>query len=98
MRPYPRSKEFLLFAVVVVGSVQAVRAFPATPPDYTNSPTDPTRVGVDRLLAEYIGLCPVPTIDRRQKLFQPAVVVAFPDDYGSITTHTLNEFVARQNI
>ena len=47
-------------------------------------------------MADYIGLYAGPTIDRWRTLFHPAVVVAFPDDDGSIRTRTLDEFVIRQ--
>jgi SnoaL-like protein len=58
--------------------------------------TDPARVAVDLLVADYIGLYAAPTLDRWRTLFHPAVVVAFPDDDGSIRTRTLDEFVTRQ--
>src|SRR5262245_44985122 len=58
--------------------------------------TDPARMAVDRLVADYIGLYAAPTLDRWKMLFHPAVVVAFPDDDGSIRTRTLDEFVTRQ--
>jgi hypothetical protein len=54
------------------------------------------RAAVDRLVADYIGLYAGPTLDRWRALFHPAVVVAFPDDDGSIRTRTLDEFVTRQ--
>jgi SnoaL-like protein len=57
---------------------------------------DPARAAVDRLVADYIGLYAAPTLDRWRTLFHPAVVVAFPDDDGSIRTRTLDEFVTRQ--
>jgi len=57
---------------------------------------EPARAAVDRLVADYIGLYAGPTLDRWQTLFDPAVVVAFPADDGSITTRTLDEFVERQ--
>jgi len=58
--------------------------------------TDPAQQAVDRLVADYIGLYAAPTLDRWRTLFHPAVVVAFPDDDGSIRTRTLDEFVTRQ--
>ncbi len=61
-----------------------------------SSDADPARADVDRLVADYIGLYAGPTLDRWQTLFHPAVVVAFPDDDGSIRTRTLDEFVVRQ--
>ena len=60
------------------------------------SSADPARSAVDKLVADYIGLYAAPTIDRWRELFHPAVVVAFPDDDGSIRTRTLDEFVTRQ--
>ena len=57
---------------------------------------DPARGAVDQLVADYIGLYAAPTLDRWKTLFHPAVVVAFPDDDGSIRTRTLEEFVTRQ--
>ena len=96
MRPNARTKVLLLFSVLMVGSVQAVHASPATTPDSANSSTELPRTAVDRLVADYIGLYAGPTIDRWRTLFHPAVVVAFPDDDGSIRTRTLDEFVIRQ--
>jgi SnoaL-like protein len=58
--------------------------------------SDPGRAAVDQLVADYIGLYTAPTLDRWRTLFHPAVVVAFPDDDGSIRTRTLDEFVTRQ--
>ena len=57
---------------------------------------DPARAAVDQVVADYIGLYAGPTLDRWRTLFDPAVVVAFPGDDGSITTRTLDEFVERQ--
>lgn len=57
---------------------------------------DPARAAVDRVVADYIGLYAGPTLDRWQTLFDPAVVVAFPADDGTIMTRTLDEFVERQ--
>src|SRR5215510_11947588 len=57
---------------------------------------DSARAAVDRLVADYIGLYAAPTLDRWRTLFHPTVVVAFPDDDGSIRTRTLDEFVTRQ--
>jgi hypothetical protein len=79
----------VLLATIAVTSFHAV---PAT----ADSSTDPARAAVDRLVADYIGLYARPTLDRWQTLFHPAVVVAFPDDDGSILTRTLDEFVTRQ--
>lgn len=56
----------------------------------------PAQAAVERLVADYIGLYAAPTLDRWQTLFHPAVVVAFPDDDGTIRTRTLDEFVTRQ--
>lgn len=57
---------------------------------------DPARAAVDRVVADYVGLYTGPTLDRWQTLFHPAVVIAFPDDDGTITTRGLDEFVERQ--
>jgi hypothetical protein len=54
------------------------------------------RAAVERVVADYIGLYAAPTLDAWRALFHPAVVVAFPDSDGSISTRTLDEFVARQ--
>jgi hypothetical protein len=86
----------LLFALITVASVHVANTSPATPPSVVGSSTEPARAAVDRLLADYIGLYTGPTIDRWRKLFHPAVIVAFPDDDGSIRTRTLDEFVTRQ--
>jgi hypothetical protein len=78
----------LLFALIVavLGPAAAASA----------DSTDAARAAVDRLVADYIGLYAGPTIDEWRKLFHPAVVVASPDDDGSIRTRTLDEFVIRQ--
>jgi hypothetical protein len=86
----------LLFAMIAVASVHAAPASPATAPPAASSSTDQARAAVDRVLADYIGLYAAPTIDRWRTLFHPTVVVAFPDDDGSIRTRTLDEFVTRQ--
>lgn len=57
---------------------------------------NPAQAAVERLVSDYIGLYAAPTLDRWQALFHPAVVVAFPDDDGTIRTRTLDEFVTRQ--
>jgi len=59
-------------------------------------PATPAQAAVERLVSDYIGLYAAPTLDRWQALFHPAVVVAFPDDDGTIRTRTLDEFVTRQ--
>jgi hypothetical protein len=74
----------ILIPLIVVTAIQAA------------PPGDPARAAVDRLVADYIGLYSGPTIDRWRTLFHPAVVVAFPDEDGSIRTRTLDEFVTRQ--
>jgi hypothetical protein len=74
----------ILFVIAVVGPLTA------------DSSTHPDRAAVDRLVADYIGLYTGPTLEQWRTLFHPAVVVAFPDDDGSIRTRTLDEFVARQ--
>ena len=91
-----RPKLLLLFAMLVVGSIHVAHAMPAATSDSADAPADPARAAVDRLVADYIGLYSGPTIERWQVLFHPAVVVAFPDDEGSIRTRTLEEFVTRQ--
>ena len=84
MRPNARPALLLLFAMLFVGTINAAHASPAA------------RATVDQLVADYIGLYSGSTIDRWRMLFHPAVVVAFPDDGGSIRTRTLDEFVLRQ--
>jgi hypothetical protein len=65
-------------------------------PSAASDLSDPARAAVDQLVADYIGLYAAPTLDRWRTLFHPAVVVAFPDEDGSIRTRTLDEFVTRQ--
>jgi len=79
----------LLFAMIAMACVHAA-------PAAADSSTEPARAAVDRLVADYIGLYAGPTLDRWRTLFHPAVVVAFPDDDGSIRTRSLDEFVTRQ--
>jgi hypothetical protein len=57
---------------------------------------DPARAAVEQVIADYIGLYTGPTLDEWRTVFHPAVVVAAPDDDGSIRTRTLDEFVSRQ--
>jgi hypothetical protein len=79
-------------SMFLVISALAMSLGPAT----ARSATDFDRAAVDRLVADYIGLYTGPTIEQWRALFHPAVIVAFPDDDGSIRTRTLDEFVARQ--
>ena len=83
----------VLFAILVVASVQAVHCLSGVDCRFLHRPGARRR---RRLVADYIGLYAGPTIDRWRTLFHPAVVVAFPDDDGSIRTRTLDEFVTRQ--
>ncbi len=78
----------MLFALLGMAFGGAVHA--------ENSSTDPARAAVEQLVADYINLYTGPTIEQWRTLFHPAVVVAFPDDDGSIRTRTLDEFVSRQ--
>ena len=94
MRATARRRMSLLFAMIAL--VHAAPAFPARASPTEGSSTDPARAAVERVVADYIGLYAGPTIDRWRTLFHPAVVVAFPDEDGSIRTRTLDEFVARQ--
>jgi SnoaL-like protein len=96
VRTTARPRMPLLFAMFVVALVHAAPASPAMASPAAGSYTDPARAAVDRLVADYIGLYAGPTIDRWRTWFHPAVVVAFPDDDGSIRTRTLDEFVTRQ--
>lgn len=96
MRTTARTRMSLLFAMFAMALVHAAPAYPATAPTAADPSADPSRAAVDRLVANYIGLYAGPTIDRWRALFHPAVVVAFPDDDGSIRTRTLDEFVTRQ--
>ena len=79
-------------ALIAVAVVMAILWMPST----AAASSDPARAAVDQLVADYIGLYAAPTLDRWRTLFHPAVVVAFPDDDGSIRTRTLDEFVTRQ--
>ena len=96
MRTKARCSMSLLFAMVVMTLCQAAAASPATTPAAAGSSADAARVAVDRVVADYIGLYAGPTIDRWRTLFHPAVIVASPDEDGSIRTRTLDEFVTRQ--
>ena len=79
-----RSLTALLASIVLAGAL-AAQASPES-----------DRAAVDRLVADYIGLYVAPTLEEWRALFHPSVVVAFPDDDGSIRTRTLDEFVTRQ--
>jgi len=77
-----------LMATLAVALFHAMPAGAQTP--------DPAKTAVDQLVADYIGLYAAPTLDRWRSLFHPAVIVAFPDDDGSIRARSLDEFVTRQ--
>ena len=79
-----RSLTVLLASIVLAGAL-AAQASPES-----------DRAAVDRLVADYIGLYAAPTLEQWRTLFHPSVVVAFPDDDGTIRTRTLDEFVTRQ--
>lgn len=96
MRRIARSRISLLVAIIAVVSVHAAAATPETSPSDADSAPDLARAAVDRVVADYIGLYSGPTIDRWRTLFHPAVVVASPDEDGSIRTRTLDEFIIRQ--
>lgn len=61
-----------------------------------DAPADLAHSAVEQLVADYIGLYTGPTLERWRTLFHPAVIVAYPDDDGTIRTRTLDEFVTRQ--
>jgi hypothetical protein len=86
-----KTAHFRFLTSITTLAVAFVHAMPAA----AQTP-DPAKTAVDRLVADYIGLYAAPTLDRWKALFHPAVVVAFPDDEGSIRTRTLDEFVTRQ--
>lgn len=96
MRKSARPRMSLLFAMIAVALIHAAPGYAGTAPPTAGPSSDPARAVVERLVADYIGLYAGPTIDRWRTLFHPAVVVAFPDDDGSIRTRTLDEFVTRQ--
>ena len=75
----------VLLASIAFAGVPAAQASP-----------DSDRAAVDRLVADYIGLYTAATLEQWRALFHPSVVVAFPDEDGSIRTRTLDEFVTRQ--
>lgn len=83
MRQIARSGSLLLLAFFLATAGYAARANPA-------------QLEVEKLVADYIDLYTGPTLDRWRMLFHPTVVVASPDDDGSIRTRTLEEFFARQ--
>jgi hypothetical protein len=82
--------------IAMIALVHAAPAFPGAALPAQGSTADPARAAVEQVVADYIGLYAGPTIDRWRTLFHPAVVVAFPDEDGSIRTRTLDEFVTRQ--
>ena len=85
----------LLIPAVLVDP--ALAASPAAPPATPASAVpEAARAAVERLVADYIGLYSGPTIDRWKTLFHPSVVVAFPEQDGSIRVRNLEEFVTRQ--
>ena len=97
VRMTARPRMSLLFAMIALALLLATPASPATATVVADlSTTDPAQAAVDRVVADYIELYAGPTIDRWRTLFHPAVVVASPDEDGSIRTRTLDEFVTRQ--
>ena len=81
-------------ATVIIWMSVLFPAFLVCPALAASPPAPPA--AVERLVADYIGLYAGPTIDRWKTLFHPAVVVAFPDQDGSIRVRNLEEFVTRQ--
>ena len=96
MRTHSRPRISLLFAMIAVALSQEPSASAVTTPPVAAFSADPARAAVDQVVADYIALYTGPTIDRWRTLFHPAVVVASPDEDGSIRTRTLDEFVTRQ--
>ena len=96
MRTTARPRMSLLFVMIAVAFVQAALASPPTTPADEGLSAEPARAAVERLVADYIGLYAGPTIGRWRMLFHPAVLVAYPDDDGSIRTRTLDEFFTHQ--
>ena len=96
MRKSTHAMMSLLPVIIALAMLHSDPVFAATSPVAAASSGDPTRAAVDTLLADYIGLYAGPTLDSWRMLFHPAVVVASPDDDGSIRTRTLDEFVTRQ--
>ena len=96
MRTNARRSMSLLFAMIVMTLCRAAAASPATTPSAAGPSADAALAAVDRVIADYIGLYAGPTIDRWRTLFHPAVIVASPDEDGSIRTRSLDEFVTRQ--
>jgi len=96
VRTTARPRMSWLFTMIAVFLVYAAPASPATTPPAAGSSTGTARAAVDQVMADYIGLYTSSTIDRWRTLFHPAVVVASPDEDGSIRTRSLDEFVTRQ--
>jgi hypothetical protein len=95
VRTTARPKMWLLLAMIV--SIHVASASPATTsPSAADSSTNAAQAAVERVLTDYIGLYSAPTIDRWRTLFHPGVVVASPDEDGSIRMRTLDEFFTRQ--
>lgn len=78
-----------IFKVLGVLTLTALAGIPA-------ARAEPAQAAVERVVADYVGLYAGPILDRWRTLFHPAVVVAFPDEDGTITTRTLDEFFGRQ--
>jgi len=94
--PCTTARPRMSLVIAMIALVHAAPAFPGAALPAQGSTADPARAAVEQVVADYIGLYAGPTIDRWRTLFHPAVVVAFPDEEGSIRTRTLDEFVTRQ--
>lgn len=99
-----RARVFLWMSLLIPATVMMpIQAAPppaataeATPAALSSSAPAEPRAAVDRIVADYIGLYAGPTLDRWKTLFHPSVLVAFPDEDGSIRVRNLEEFFTRQ--
>jgi hypothetical protein len=82
-------------ATAVLAALAATGPVPAAPAG-AGSEGAPARAGIDKVLADYIGLYAAETLPRWKTLFHPALSVAFPGDDGGIVVRDLEGFYERQ--
>jgi hypothetical protein len=86
----------VMAAVVIASGAAAAAAEVNGPAGAVERGGSVSRVAIDRVLADYIGLYARDTLPRWKTLFHPALSVAFPGDDGGILVRNLDEFYTRQ--
>jgi len=55
-----------------------------------------SRAAIERVVADYVGLYALPTLDRWKALFHESLVVAYPTENGGVRARHLAEFFKAQ--